>query len=112
MKAKKKKAVGKDSEEEQHNPSRSAMSKADKKSGEYDIDRTGIESIMKAAHGAFLVRVCGHMRETSSRMYPRMSNSASRSLFSISDRKSHFPMHRDHKTCTSTALISTINRLP
>jgi hypothetical protein len=48
MKAKKKTAVGKDSEAERHNPSRSAKSKADKKSGDYDIDRTVIEYIMKA----------------------------------------------------------------
>jgi hypothetical protein len=50
MKAKKKTVVGKkDSEAERHNPSRSAKSKADKKSGDDDIDRTGIESIMKAS---------------------------------------------------------------
>jgi hypothetical protein len=49
MKAKKKKVVGKDSEAERQNPFRSAKSKVDKKSGDDDIDRTGIESIMKAA---------------------------------------------------------------
>jgi hypothetical protein len=49
MKAKKKTTVGKDSEAEQHNPSRSAKSKADKKSGDEDIDRTGIESIMNTS---------------------------------------------------------------
>jgi hypothetical protein len=50
-KAKKKTVVGKDSEAECQNPSRSAKSKADNKSGDNDIDRTGIESITKAAAG-------------------------------------------------------------
>jgi hypothetical protein len=49
MKAKKKTVVGKYSEAEQHNPSRLAKSKADKKSGDDDIDRTGIKHIMMAA---------------------------------------------------------------
>jgi hypothetical protein len=49
MKAKKKTVVGKDSKVELHNPYRSAKSKTDKKSGDDDIDRTGIESILKAA---------------------------------------------------------------
>jgi hypothetical protein len=49
MKAKKKAVVGKESEVERHNPSHSAKSKVDKKSGDDDIDWTGIESIMKAA---------------------------------------------------------------
>jgi hypothetical protein len=38
-----------DSEAERHNPSRSAKSKANKKAGDDDIDRKGIESIMKAS---------------------------------------------------------------
>jgi hypothetical protein len=45
----KKTVVGKYSEAERHNPSLSAKSKADKKSGDDDIDRTGIKHIMKAA---------------------------------------------------------------
>jgi hypothetical protein len=49
MKAKRKTVVGKDYRVEQHNQSCSAKSKADKKAGEDDIDRTGIKSIMKAA---------------------------------------------------------------
>jgi hypothetical protein len=49
MKAKKKTVVGKGSEAERHNPSRSAKSKADKKSGDNAIDLTGIESIMNAS---------------------------------------------------------------
>jgi hypothetical protein len=55
MKAKKKTVAGKYSEAEQHNPSRSAKSEADKKLGDDDIDRTGIESIMKAAAAAAAV---------------------------------------------------------
>jgi hypothetical protein len=49
MKAKRKIVVGKYSTVEPHNRSRSAKSKANKKSGEDDIDRTGIKSITKAA---------------------------------------------------------------
>jgi hypothetical protein len=49
MKAKRNTVVGKYSKVERHNSSHSAKSKADKKSGEDDIDRTGIKSIMKAA---------------------------------------------------------------
>jgi hypothetical protein len=49
MKAKKNIVMGKDSEAERHNPSRTTKSKADQKSGDDDIDRTGIKSIMKAA---------------------------------------------------------------
>jgi hypothetical protein len=48
-KAKKKTVVDKDSEVERQNPYRSAKSMADNKSGDDDIDRTGVESIMKAA---------------------------------------------------------------
>jgi hypothetical protein len=49
MKAKRKTVMGKDSKVERHNRSHSAKSKADKKSGEDDIDRTGTKSITKAA---------------------------------------------------------------
>jgi hypothetical protein len=49
MKAKRKTIVGKDSKVDRHNPSLSAKSKADGKSGEDDIDWTGIKSITKAA---------------------------------------------------------------
>jgi hypothetical protein len=52
MKAKKKTAVGKYSEAERHNPSRSAKSKANKKSRDDNIDPTGTKSIMKAASAA------------------------------------------------------------
>jgi hypothetical protein len=49
MKAKRNTVMGKDSKVEPHNQSRSAKIKADKKSGEDDIDQTGIKSITKAA---------------------------------------------------------------
>jgi hypothetical protein len=49
MKAKRKTVVDKDSKVEPHNRSHSAKSKADKKAGEDDIDRTGIKYITKAA---------------------------------------------------------------
>jgi hypothetical protein len=49
MKAKRNTVVGKYSNVEPHNRSRSAKSKVDKKSGEDDIDRTGITSTTKAA---------------------------------------------------------------
>jgi hypothetical protein len=43
MKAKRMTFMGKDSKVEHHNPSCSAKSKADEKSGEDDIDRTGTQ---------------------------------------------------------------------
>jgi hypothetical protein len=49
MKVKKETVVGKDPEVERPNPSRSAKSNVYKRSGDDDIDQTGIESIMKAA---------------------------------------------------------------
>jgi hypothetical protein len=54
IKATKKTVVGKDTEAERQNPSRSAKIEADKKSGDDDIDQTGIKSIMKAASVAAL----------------------------------------------------------
>jgi hypothetical protein len=49
MKAKRKTVMGKDSKVERQIWSHSAKSKVDNKSGEDDIDRTGIKSITKAA---------------------------------------------------------------